>query len=70
MPRSLVHSQSREQVNNVRMGLRPMWHEPGNILDGKGSVTVQQPNELAISSVRIKTSLLSSAAGGALSPIR
>ncbi len=77
-PCSLLNPQFREQVNNVRMVVSPLWRGPGNIhgfvLDGKsyrqGRSTPQAPIEPAVADVRITTSLLSHAIGGALSPIR
>ncbi len=55
------HSQFREQVNNVRMEVSPLWRGQGNIrgfvLDEKhyrqGQVTAQASNEPAIFGVRI-----------------
>ncbi len=62
---SLFYSHLREQVNNVRMVVSPLWRGPGNVhgfvLDGKsyrqGEATAQTPTVTAVSGVRITTSI-------------
>ncbi len=62
---SLLNSQPREQESNVRVVVSPLWRGQGFVLDG-----IQFKHQIK-STVSVRaTSLLSRAAGRALSPIR
>ncbi len=60
-PCSPLYFVLREQVNNVRMAMSPLWRGLGNangfLLDGtsnqQGYTTAQTPNEPAVSGARI-----------------